>query len=139
MKLTTAHLKKLIKEELQSTLREMEEEHTPDFYYNRLLTLMSFESEVQLAEMTYLSMKDQLTPEQQAFLDSCVKALELAREACKTHDSKAYPALNREFNEALREIFNNAPKKDDLHKKAFLGVREAAVNLACGWFGMLDL
>lgn len=146
MKLTTARLKKLIKEELQTTLREMGgEEYTPDFYYNKLLTLLAFPDEVPLAEMTYLSMKDQFTPEQQAFLDSCINALEIARKAIQAYDNRHKTGhagnveYNRMFQEALREIFNNAPQKDDLHKKAFRGVHSAAVDIAGGIFGMNDL
>lgn len=146
MKLTTARLKKLIKEELETTLREMEGGEKKNQEYDKLLTLMSDKDSVNSAEILYQSIKNELTPEQQAFLDSCFKALELAREASQAHDNRQYDSeenifqkFNKKFDEALGEMIRNAPQKDDLHKNAFLGVRAAAVDEADGVFGMLDL
>ena len=82
MKLTTARLKKLIKEELETTLREMEGGEKKNQKYENLLTLMSNKDLLDSAEILYQSIKNELeiTEEQQSFIDLSFKIINLVKE-----------------------------------------------------------
>ena len=82
MKLNKETLKRIIKEELQATLRESMPIGGTD-YYNKLITLMRTKAGVYQAESLYEFARDQLDDEEKTFLDNCFKLLEIGREATK--------------------------------------------------------
>ena len=104
MKLNKETLKRIIKEELQTTLRESMASGGTD-YYNKLLTLMSTKAGVYQAESLYEFARDQLDDEEKTFLDNCFRLLEIGREAGKIGDKID------EINKQIREIMGN-PKSD---------------------------
>lgn len=104
MKLNKETLKRIIKEELQTTLRESMASGGTD-YYNKLLTLMSTKAGVHQAESLYEFARDQLDDEEKTFLDNCFRLLEIGREAGKIGDKID------EINKQIREIMGN-PKSD---------------------------
>jgi hypothetical protein len=104
MKLTKETLKRIIKEELQTTLRESMASGGTD-YYNKLLTLMSTKAGVYRAESLYEIARDQLDDEEKTFFDNCFRLLEIGREAGKIGDKID------EINKQIREIMGN-PKSD---------------------------
>jgi len=82
MKLDNQTLKRIIKEELQATLRESIPSGGTD-YYNKLITLMRTKAGVYQAESLYEFARDQLDDEEKTFFENCFKLLELGREATK--------------------------------------------------------
>lgn len=82
MKLNKETLKQIIKEEIESVIRESEDNSGTDFH-NKLVTSMRTKEGVYQAEQLYEYVRDQLTPDEQSFLDNCFKLLEIAREARK--------------------------------------------------------
>ena len=82
MKLNKETLKRIIKEELQTTLRESMSSGGTDFY-NKLVTLMRTTEGVYQAESLYEFARDQLDDEEKTFLDNCFRLLEIGREATK--------------------------------------------------------
>jgi hypothetical protein len=100
MKLNKETLKRIIKEELQTTLRESIASGGTD-YYNKLLTLMSTKAGVYQAETLYEFARDQLDDEEKTFLDNCFRLLEIAREAIKLDDAKA--EISKQIREYLKD------------------------------------
>lgn len=88
MKLNKQTLKRIIKEEIQATLRESMPSGGTD-YYNKLVTLMRTKAGVYQSESLYEFARGQLAPDEQTFLDNCFKLLELGREALKLHNAIA--------------------------------------------------
>tara|TARA_R100001086_G_scaffold222176_1_gene139592 strand:- start:483 stop:1058 length:576 start_codon:yes stop_codon:yes gene_type:complete len=107
MKLNKETLKRIIKEELQETLRESMPSGGTD-YYNKLVTLMSTKEGVYQAESLYEFARDQLDDEEKTFLDNCFRFLEIGREATKLGDE-----IN-EIGKQLREIVGRAESNQDL-------------------------
>ena len=97
MRLNKETLKRIIKEELQATLRESMPSGGTD-YYNKLVTLMRTKAGVYQAESLYEFARGQLAPDEQTFLDNCFKLLELGREATKIGDEIG------EIGKQIREI-----------------------------------
>jgi coenzyme F420-reducing hydrogenase alpha subunit len=97
MKLNKETLKRIIKEELQATLRESMPSGGTD-YYNKLITLMSTKAGVYQAESLYEFARDQLDDEEKTFLDNCFRLLEIGREATKIGD------VIDEIGKQIREI-----------------------------------
>jgi len=128
MKLNKETLKRIIKEELQTTLRESMASGGTD-YYNKLLTLMSTKAGVYQAESLYEFARDQLDDEEKTFLDNCFRLLEIGREAGKIGDKID------EINKQIREIMGN-PKSDyDMRirlRQIMLSPNETNKNLLTG-------
>ena len=100
MKLNKETLKRIIKEELQATIRESMPSGGAD-YYNKLLTLMSTKAGVYQAESLYEFTRDQLDDEEKNFLDNCFRLLEIAREAMKLNDAKT--EISKQIAEYLED------------------------------------
>lgn len=100
MKLNKETLKRIIKEEIESVIRESEDNSGTDFH-NKLVTLMGTKEGVYQAEALYEYARDQLAPDEQSFLDNCFKFLEIAREARKLDSERK--KIEKEKDAYLKE------------------------------------
>jgi len=128
MKLTKETLKRIIKEELQTTLRESMASGGTD-YYNNLLTLMSTKAGVYQAESLYEFDRDQLDDEEKTFLDNCFRLLEIGRKAGKIGNEI------KEIDKKIREIMGNPISDYDMGiklRQIMLSPNETNKNLLTG-------
>tara|TARA_R100000406_G_scaffold36513_1_gene24159 strand:+ start:320 stop:868 length:549 start_codon:yes stop_codon:yes gene_type:complete len=100
MKLNKETLKRIIKEELEATLRESMPSGGTD-YYNKLVTLMGTKAGVYQAESLYEFARDQLDDEEKTFLDNCFRFLEIGREATKIGNE--IKEIGKQIREYLKE------------------------------------
>ena len=138
MKLTTARLKKLIKEELETTLREMEGGEKKSQDYDKLLTLMSNEDFLNSAEILYQSSKNELeiTEEQRSFIELCFKIINLVKE-----NPDKVGLIYARLIEKL-ETMAEPDSPDGIRWKVFWAVKNKASEIFDennSGYGMLDL
>jgi len=133
MKLNKKTLKQIIREELQTTLRESMPSGGTDFY-NKLVTLMRTTEGVYQAESLYEFARDQLDDEEKTFLDNCFRLLEIGREATKLGDEideidkqtreylKANPIQSWEIKKRQNDVFLH--ELENRKKELYLEIRE---------------